>query len=207
MSETKNKNKQPKTKNSNSLPVDTAGIVEYKQKVQKSVSEDEISNAVIIDTEFQELETEWYDSIIITFKHKDDSITKCQFPISPNNKFIDENLRLLYNYLNNDPSEVEKSLVGETIPSMKIDGRWYVYIPKGFTKESYIMNKLLNSSLTSAQRPNPKVDKKINFAHIITAFIFGLSLLLNSPPIFVASAISFIGIFYLSRIQYSGELV
>lgn len=206
MSETKTEEKKlPSNKESND--VNTNSIVEFEKTIQESTSENKISQSVISDTEFRELDTEWFNSVIITFKHEDGTVTKSQFAISSENTFLDENLSYLYNFLDIDPNKIRDNLIGEKVPSMNVNGKWYVYIPDGFTKNSIIMNKLLNSPFTIPEHPNPKVDNKINLFHIFTLALLGLTVLFNSPLILVASAVFFVCIFYVSNIKFRGKLL
>lgn len=198
----------PKSKDTNTVNTISANdVVEFEQNIQESTSENKITESVISDTEYRELDTEWFDSVIITFQHKDGTQTKSQFAISSENTFLDENLRYLYNFLDVDPNKLKDHLIGEKVPSMSIEGEWYVYIPDGFTKESIIMNKLLNSMFTDPARPNPEINSKINLLYILTVVLISLSVLFNSSLILVSSAVSFVCIFYVSNIKFRGKLV
>lgn len=187
--------------------INTDGIIEFEENIQKSRFENEITQSVIIDTKYRELDTDWCDSVIITFQHRDGIKTKSQFAISPENRFLDENLSSLYKFLDIDSHKVGDHLIGGKVPSMSIGGDWYVYIPEGFTKESVIMNKLLNSSFTNTARPNPEIDSKINYLQIITLVLLGLSALFNSILILVSCTISFLCILYVSNIKFQGKLL
>lgn len=156
-------------------------LVNFSDKIQMSSTPQQVSKCTIVDTEFRQSSSGWYDIVKITFKHSDGSKTHTKYPISPNNNYIDDHLDLLYNYLNKEPNNIsENTLLGEKVPSVYNGKRWYVFIPTNFSSESQVMTSLLYSRFSDSSRSEPKIDRSFTLFYIVGLLgLFGSLILSN----------------------------
>lgn len=176
MSNTKTKDK---TKLPDKQEPKTSEIIEFTDNIQKSTSINGIFKSRIIETKYYEMNNSWYDIVYIEFGFNNRENIISYFPISGQNNYIDDDLKLLYKYLDKNPEDIkDNNIVGEKVPVLVYNGKKNIYVPRLFDKNSMI-NTLLYSNYVSPTKDAirfdvPKLLRYIGVLGIFTFLVLGI---------------------------------
>lgn len=184
----------------------TSNIIEYTDKIQKNVSEDQIIKSTITSTQYYEMNNNWYDIVAIEFRCNHQKMIG-YYSIKSDGNSIDDDLNSLYKYLDKDPSKTTQSnLVGEKVPMLVYDNNKKVFIPSSFSKNS-IFNKLIYTKYLKPIDGELRCDLSYRHLYIISMLTLIVGIGLSSLIILFASIAYTVIILILNDKKLNGEFI
>lgn len=184
----------------------TSNIIEYTDKIQKNVSEDQIIKSTITSTQYYEMNNNWYDIVAIEFRCNHQKMIG-YYSITSDRNSIDDDLNTLYKYLDKDPSKTTQSnLVGEKVPMLVYDNNKEVFVPSNFSKNS-IFNKLIYTKYLKPIDGKLRYDLSYKHLYIIGMLTLIVGIGLSSLIILFVSVVYTVIILILNGKELNGEFI
>lgn len=135
--------------------------------------EDTVGVASIQDSAFKESPSLWHDYLVIVFRFPDGHRVCRHFVLYPHTDDTDSELDALLDFLDSDTPRL---LVGESVPAIKSNGDWELFVPKLANKNrwNWAFSKL-------ASKPDI-LDGKTRGLVIVSILALSLLALLISIP-------------------------